>query len=126
MEEWSTSNWCLERWTGEAPEKPRQDQGWGDASALPREHKNVALTVQMISADRQNVISKTQISITIDAGSLISPVDRLALGRISQMPREELMWGPPSPPRGWGTVCGDYQQCRPSGLEGNYPDCPEK
>ena len=24
------------------------------------------------------------------------------------------------------TVCRDSQQCRPSGLEGNYPDCPEK
>lgn len=108
-----------------APEKPRQAQGWGDASVLPRKRlkpsKHVTLT--MVSAHPQNIIFKTLISITVDIDSIISHADHLTPRRISQMPRKELMWAMRPPGR---TVCGDYQQGRPSGLQGNYPDCPEK
>lgn len=90
---------------GEAPEKPRQAQRWGDASVVPRKQlkpsKRITLTVQTVSAHPQNIIFKTQISITIGMDSIISHVDHLTLRRISQMPRKELMWAT-RPPRGGG------------------------
>lgn len=36
--------------------------------------------------------SPKQISITRDSNSIISHIDQLTLSRMSQMPREELMW----------------------------------
>lgn len=67
----------------EAPEKARQGQVRGDASVLPRKQpkwgKFFTLTMQTISADRQNVIFQTQVSIATDISANIASVDHVIL-----------------------------------------------
>lgn len=90
--------------------------GWGNGSVILRKQlkwsKVITHTMQTISADTQNTIFQTQISIAIDIDSIISHIAHLTFGRISQMPGKELMWA--ANPFG-ATVNRDYGSPGPLG-----------
>ena len=66
-----------------SPKEAKTYQDWGHASVIPRKQhkwsKFITFTMQTISADPQNIIFQTQISIVIDTDSVISHVDHLTL-----------------------------------------------